>query len=169
MRRFLVISALIVLAACDATDDVRPEGESENGQFEATFIGVEDCNMALLEFKEEDVSAIQEITDIESSRYFAINLTKVLLDPGQKLNVVIRKVTLRRTFSLSNLRTNLPMFVSHFLPAQTIIFFTANPPYAPASPEAHIHKGTTRKHILLSFRMYQSYTQLVLQGTYLNT
>ncbi len=98
MRRFLVISALVVLAACDATDDVRTEGESENGQFEATFIGVEDCNMALLEFKEEDVPAIQEITDIESSRYFAINLTKVLLSPGQKLNVVIRKVNYDEPF-----------------------------------------------------------------------
>jgi len=98
MRLFLVISALIVLWACDATDDVRPEGESENGQFEATFIGVEDCNMALLEFKEEDVPAIQEITDIESSRYFAVNLTKVLLNPGQKLNVVIRKLTYNEPF-----------------------------------------------------------------------
>jgi len=92
MRRFLVISALIVLAACDATDNVRPEGESENGQFEATVIGVEDCNMVLLEFKEDDLAAIREITDIESSRYFAVNLTKVLLDPGQKLDVVIRKL-----------------------------------------------------------------------------
>jgi hypothetical protein len=62
MRRFLVISALIVLAACNAADDVRPEGESEDVQFEATFIGVEDCDMALLEFKDEDVPAIQEIT-----------------------------------------------------------------------------------------------------------
>src|SRR6188474_1925700 len=98
MRRFLVISALLVLAACDATDDVRSEGESENGQFEATFIGVEDCNMALLEFKEEDVPAIQEITDIESSRYFAINLTKLLFQPGQKLNVVIRKLNYDEPF-----------------------------------------------------------------------
>ena len=92
MRGFLMISALIILGACDATDDVRPEEESENGQFEATVVGVEDCNMVLLEFKEEDVPAIQEITDIESSRYFAVNLTKVLLHPGQKLNVVIRKL-----------------------------------------------------------------------------
>ena len=108
MRRFLVISALIVLAACDATDDVRPEGESENGQFEATFIGVEDCNMALLEFKEEDVPAIQEITDIESSRYFAINLTKVLLRPGQKLNVVIRKVTYDEPFPCATFAPTYP-------------------------------------------------------------
>ena len=92
MIRFIVISALIVLGACNATDDVRPEEESEDGQFEATVIGVEDCNMLLLEFKEEDVPAIQEITDIESSRYFAVNLSKVLLHPGQKLNVVIRKL-----------------------------------------------------------------------------
>jgi hypothetical protein len=48
--------------------------------------------MVLLEFKEEDVSAVQEITDMESSRYFALNLTKVLLHPGQKLSVVIRKL-----------------------------------------------------------------------------
>jgi len=92
MRQFLVISALIVLGACNATDDVRPEGESEDGQFEATVVGVEDCNMVLLEFKEEDVPAIQEITEIESSRYFAVNLSKVLLHPGQKLDVVIRKL-----------------------------------------------------------------------------
>jgi hypothetical protein len=92
MRRFLVISALIVLEACNATDDARPERESDDGQFEATVIGVEDCNMVLLEFKEEDVPAIQEISDIESSRFFAVNLTKVLLQPGQKLSVVIRKL-----------------------------------------------------------------------------
>jgi hypothetical protein len=92
MRRFLVVSALIVLGACDATDDARPEGASENVQFEATVVGIEDCNMVLLEFKEEDVPAIQDITDIESSRYFAVNLTKVLLNPGQKLDVVIRKL-----------------------------------------------------------------------------
>ena len=92
MRRFFVISALMVLAACNATDDVRPDVDDENGQFEATVIGVEDCNLVLLEFKEEDVSAIQEITNVESSRYFAINLAKVLLHPGQKLNVTIRKL-----------------------------------------------------------------------------
>jgi hypothetical protein len=92
MRRLLVISAFIVLGACDATDDFRQEGESENGQFEATVIGIEDCNMVLLEFKGADVPAIQEITDIESSRYFAVNLTKVLLNPGQKLDVTIRKL-----------------------------------------------------------------------------
>ena len=93
MRGFVVISALIILGACHATDDVRPDVDDENGQFEATVVGVEDCNMVLLEFKEEDVSAIQEITDVESSRYFATNLTKVLLHPGQKLDVVIRKLT----------------------------------------------------------------------------
>ena len=83
MRRFLVIGALFVLGACNATDDVQPEGESEDGQFEATVIGVEDCNMVLLEFNEEDVPALQEITDIESSRYFAVNLSKVLLYPAK--------------------------------------------------------------------------------------
>ena len=92
MRRFLVISVLIVLAACHATDDARPDVDDENGQFEVTVVGVQDCNMVLLEFKEEDVPAVQEIIDIESSRYFAVNLSKVLLHPGQKLNVVIRKL-----------------------------------------------------------------------------
>jgi hypothetical protein len=93
MRRFLVISTLIVSGACHSTDHVRPEEESEKSQFEAVVVGVEDCNMVLLEFNEEDVPAIEEITDIESPRYFAVNLTKVLLRPGQKLNVVIRKLT----------------------------------------------------------------------------
>ena len=108
MRRFFVISALVVLAACDATDNVRPEEESENGQFEATFIGVEDCSMALLEFKEEDVPAIQEITGIESSRYFAINLTNVLLQPGQKLNVVIRGVNYDEPFPCATFAPTYP-------------------------------------------------------------
>lgn len=87
-----MISVLIILGACHDTDDARPDVDDENGQMEATVVGVEDCNMVLLEFKEEDLSAIQEITDIESSRYFAVNLTKVLLHPGQKLDVVIRKL-----------------------------------------------------------------------------
>ena len=143
MRRFLVISALIVLGACNATDDVRPEGESENGQFEATVIGVEDCNMLLLEFKEEDVPAIQEITDIESSRYFAVNLTKVLLHPGQKLNVVIRKLRDDELFSLSNLCTNLPGFVSDFLPVQTMrIFLTGRAQHAPSYKALPKHLNT---------------------------
>ena len=98
-RRFLVMIAFIVLGACDAADGVRPEGESANGQFDAIVIGVQDCNMVLLEFKEEDVPAIQQITDIESSRYFALILTKVLLDPGQKLIVVIRKLTDEELFT----------------------------------------------------------------------
>jgi len=92
MRRFLVISLLIVLGACNATDDARPDVDDESGQFEATVVGVQDCNMVLLEFEEEDVTAIQQITNVESTRYFAVNLTKVLLHPGQKLNVMIRKL-----------------------------------------------------------------------------
>jgi hypothetical protein len=93
MRQFLVISALIILAACHNTDDARPDVDGENHQFEATVVGVQDCNMVLLEFKEEDVTAIQQITKVESTRYFAVNLTKVLLHPGEKLDVVIRKLT----------------------------------------------------------------------------
>lgn len=92
MRKFLAISALIICGACHGTEDPRPEQEDDNGHFEATVVGVEDCDMILLEFKEEFVPAIQEITDIESARYFAVNLTKVLLQPGQKLDVVIRKL-----------------------------------------------------------------------------
>ena len=154
MRRFLVIGALFVLGACNATDDVQPEGESENGQFEATVIGVEDCNMVLLEFnREEDVPALQEITDIESSRYFAVNLSKVLLYPGQKLEVVIRKLRRRRTLCLSNVCTILPGFVFDFFPFQIINFsWLAHPGITAAQVLKHVNTQTL-KHFFLSFKL----------------
>ena len=99
MRKYLVVSVLLILAACHGTDDVLPDTEAKDGEFEATVVGVQDCNMILLEFRDDDLPAIQEITDIESSRYFAVNLSKVLLHPGQKLIVVIRKLTEDEAFA----------------------------------------------------------------------
>jgi hypothetical protein len=93
MRKYLAIIALVIFSGCHESDEPFEETAAENGQFEATVLGTEDCNMILLEFLEEDSAAIEEITDVESARYFAVNLSKVLLQPGQKLLVVIRKLT----------------------------------------------------------------------------
>jgi hypothetical protein len=89
MRKYVKLLCLMALAACDGLDEVH---EVDKGQFEVTVISVQLCNYVTIEFKEEDAAAVQQITDAEGTTYHALNLNKLLVHPGQKLLIEIRKM-----------------------------------------------------------------------------
>ncbi len=87
MKKLLYLSLLIGIAACDGFDEA-----IEQGQFEVTVVDTQYCNYVLLEFQEEDIEAVRQITGNDSALYYALNLNKILVHPGQRLRVEIRKL-----------------------------------------------------------------------------
>jgi len=90
MRKYIIFPLLLLLAAACNESDEPVEADSE--QFELTVVGVEFCNLVLIEFREEDLAAVTQITGTESLRYHALKLNKILVHPGQKLLVGVRKM-----------------------------------------------------------------------------
>lgn len=90
MKKYVVFPLLLLLAAaCHESDETV---EADKQWFEVTVIGVEYCNLVLIEFLEEDLAAVTQITGSESLKYHALKLNKILVHPGQKLRVEVRKM-----------------------------------------------------------------------------
>ena len=89
MKKYIILGVLIILVACDGIDEAH---EISKVSFDVIVVGVESCNFVLIEFREDDVPAVKKITGKESLRYHALNLNKILVHPGQKLSVEIRKM-----------------------------------------------------------------------------
>lgn len=89
MKKYFTLGVLVILLACDGIDEAH---EKSKGTFDVTVVGVESCNFVLIEFREQDLPAVKQITGEESLRYHALNLNKILVHTGQKLSVEIRKM-----------------------------------------------------------------------------
>jgi hypothetical protein len=89
MKKYFILWVLAMLLACDGIDEAH---ETSKVTFDVTVVGVESCNFVLIEFREEDLQSVRKITGEEGLRYHALNLNKILVHPGQKLSVEIRKM-----------------------------------------------------------------------------
>lgn len=92
-KYFLPIFLIIILVACDDEKDSSRENDLESGKFEVTVVSKQDCNILLIDFKEEDIPLVRQVTDAEGVRYYALQLSKVNIVEGQVLIVEFRKMT----------------------------------------------------------------------------
>lgn len=89
---FVIIAfCLLTFGGCKkkSNDDNKPKLS-----FDVTLVSLTaDCGVPLIDFKEEDMPYVHEITGNSSfNRYNAYNLDKRFDEPGQVLTVTIRKV-----------------------------------------------------------------------------
>jgi hypothetical protein len=89
MKKYFLPILFLLLIACDDESDL----PMENGKFEVEVISKQDCNLLLIDFKEKDIPLVSQITEVEGSRYYALQLSKINIVEGQVLIIEFRKMT----------------------------------------------------------------------------
>lgn len=91
LKKYIIPIMLVILIACD--DDSSREADPDNGKFEVTVISKQVCNLLVIEFKEQDIPLVRQITDADGALYHALQLSKIYIPEGQMLLIEFRKMT----------------------------------------------------------------------------
>ena len=105
MKLVFLFSISIFLCSCDGFDE---RLEDNDQRFEVTVLDGAYCNYISLEFQPEDALSIKKITGQDGLTYYGLQLSKILVHPGQRLIVEIRKLNETDGYSCPTLLPTYP-------------------------------------------------------------
>jgi hypothetical protein len=108
MKLLLFFCISILLCSCDGFDEYL---EDNDQRFEVTVLEGAYCNYITLEFQPEDAVSIKRITGQDGLTYNGLQLSKVMVHPGQRLIVEIRKLDETDSYTCPTLVPTYPAVV----------------------------------------------------------